>query len=131
MYNKVTLWHLRVTILAMKRQKCLPFVSMLLTCYVVIKSLKSLSDATAKQDYVQFAQLSSFKIVLAKVNSTKYLILHVKGANFLSSFNEILVFRHIFVKFSNIKFHINSSTGSHTNTYGQMDGRTDGQTRRT
>lgn len=50
MYNEVTPWRLRVTILDTERQKCLPFVVMLLTYCVVINSFESFSDVTPKQD---------------------------------------------------------------------------------
>jgi len=50
--------------------------------------------------------------------------LHVKYPLFLSDFNESRIFRQIFVKYSNIKFHENPSSVSRV-PCGRMDGQTD------
>jgi len=64
--------------------------------YVVINSLKSLSDAIAKQDEVHSAQLSGLKIVFAHVKSTKVLKSSCKCPSFCLVLGEFGYFDILF-----------------------------------
>jgi hypothetical protein len=57
-----------------------------------------------------------------------YIGLHVKYLLFLSDFHKTSLFFTVFEKYSNIKFHENSSSGSKVVPCRQMDRQTDGQT---
>jgi hypothetical protein len=57
--------------------------------------------------------------------SYTYIGLRVKYPSFLSDFNNTSIFRHIFEKYSNIKFHENPSSGGRVAPCGLIDGQTD------
>ena len=65
---------------------------------------------------------------LSEIWSKMYIDSHVKYPLFLSDFNELELFRQILEKYSNIKFHENSSNESRVAACGWSGRWTDGRT---
>jgi hypothetical protein len=78
----VTLWRVRVTIVAMERQQ---YVDL----HVAVNNLKVFSVVMKMQQWVSFALLSSYKIFRTAVNNINLLRSSCKVPDFLSDFNQI------------------------------------------
>ena len=104
-YN--ALWHVRLTVVAVETQQ----------------RVLDYGAACHCQQYKN--SMYEIKMLLWRIyfnsNNKTHLGLDVKWPIFLSDFNQISVFRQIFIKISSIKFHGNPSSRNHTDTFVQTD----------
>ena len=75
--------------------------------------------------YNFFLKLFSFQEELSEILSQMYIGLYVKCPLFVPDLMKLKFSPQIFEKFSNIKFHENTSSGSRVALWGQTYGRTD------